>query len=135
MRGSPPHCTALRQLRTSSIHWQLYLPLSDRVCLACQARHFPDPVLHFVRDCPVFYEIRGRFPCLFPADTRTFSIRDFLSYEDQACVASCVSQFLRLFHAYRTQPSLQARLRHPHLTRSPLLVPPRRPLAITDPAS
>jgi len=38
-----------------------YLPLPDRRCLACLARGFPDPALHFVRDCPVFYEVRGGF--------------------------------------------------------------------------
>jgi len=59
--GPPSHTRALRLLRTSCLPYQLHSPLPDRRCLACLARGFPDPALHFVRDCPVFYEVRGGF--------------------------------------------------------------------------
>jgi len=81
--GPPSHTRALRLLRTSCLPYQLYLPLPDRRCLACLARGFPDPALHFVRDCPVFYEVRGRFPCLFPAEGPVFSLASFLAFGDR----------------------------------------------------
>jgi len=115
----PSHTRALRLLRTACLPYQLYLPLPDRRCLACLARGFSDPALHFVRDCPVFYEVRGRFPCLFPADGPGFSLATFLVFEDQACVASCVHQLLSLYYAYPRDPGLQLRLGSPHLPRAP----------------
>ena len=39
---------------------------------------------HFLFRCPIYYEIRGRFFCLF---RECFSLYDFFSYYDQRCLA------------------------------------------------
>jgi len=81
--------------------------------------------------CSMRFE--GGSTACFPEDSRRFSLRAFLSYEDQACVASCLFQFLSLFHAYPKTLALEQRLGFPHLTRGPLLHRPRRHLTIGPP--
>ena len=39
---------------------------------------------HFLFRCPIYYEIRGRFFCLF---RECFSLHEFFSYYDQRCLA------------------------------------------------
>jgi len=49
---------------------------------------------------PLFYEVRGAVAIYTAQRSKRFSLPAFLSYEDQACVASCLFHFLSRFHAY-----------------------------------
>ena len=47
--------------------------------------------MHFILGCPVYYEIIGRFHCLF-RDSQTLA--EFFRYPDQKCLASSMQEAL-----------------------------------------
>jgi len=59
--------------------------------------------VHFILGCPVYYEIRGRFHCLFK-DSRTLA--EFFRYPDQRCLALYMQEALS-FQAHILQPPIR----------------------------
>jgi hypothetical protein len=75
----------------------------DRICQLCQLQEV-ETEEHFIFRCPIYYEIRGWFHCLFKgAQTLT----GFFSYPDQRCLALYIQEALRfepiLFSLLRDQ--------------------------------
>jgi hypothetical protein len=71
----------------------------DRICQLCQLQEV-ETEEHFIFRCPIYYEIRGQFHCLFRgAQTLT----GFFSYPDQRCLALYIQEALR-FRAHTLQP-------------------------------
>ncbi len=79
---------AIGQLRTSSHQLQIEtgryggIPVEARICHLCRIE--PETELHYTCHCPVYYEIRGRFHCLFREGFGPFS--RVMRYEDQRCL-------------------------------------------------
>ena len=48
---------------------------------------------HFVFVCPTFYEIRGRYHCLFKD---SLTLHEIFRYEDQRCLAAFLNEAFRL---------------------------------------
>ena len=69
------HC-----LRAQSDH---QIAREERTCVFCTSGEVENEA-HFLFRCPIYYEIRGRFFCLF---RECFSLYDFFSYYDQRCLA------------------------------------------------
>ena len=79
---------AIGQIRTSSHQLEIEfgrfqgIPPEDRLCKLCGTE--PETELHYVCHCTVYYEIRGRFHCLFKEG---FGPLDrVMKYEDQRCL-------------------------------------------------
>ncbi|MCO5599422.1 hypothetical protein L7F22_053525 [Adiantum nelumboides] len=79
---------ATGQIRTSSNQLEIEfgrfqgIPPEDRLCKLCGIE--PETELHYVCHCTVYYEIRGRFHCLFKEG---FGPLDrVMKYEDQRCL-------------------------------------------------
>ena len=72
---------------------------SDRICQLCQIQEV-ETEEHFIFRCPVYYEIRGRFQCLF---RRSRDLTSFFRYPDQRCLALYMQEALRL-RAHILQP-------------------------------
>ena len=79
---------AIGQIRTSSHQLEIEfgrfqgIPPEDRLCKLCGTE--PEIELHYVCHCTVYYEIRGRFHCLFKEG---FGPLDrVMKYEDQRCL-------------------------------------------------
>ena len=76
------------QLRTSSHQLQIEvcrytrLPLEERICQLCHQGVESEE--HYVCHCSVFYEIRGRYHCLFKQGFGPLS--KVMEYEDQRCL-------------------------------------------------
>ena len=68
------------RLRAQSDH---QIAREERTCKFCTLGEVENEA-HFLFRCPIYYEIRGRFFCLFRA---CFSLYDFFSYYDQRCLA------------------------------------------------
>lgn len=88
---------ALGQIRTSSLQLEIEtgrfrgVPAEARICQLCHIE--PETELHYICHCPVYYEIRGRFHCLFREGFGPFS--RVMRYQDQRCLGhstywSCV---------------------------------------------
>ena len=79
---------AIGQIRTSSHQLRIEtgrysgLPADARICLLCHME--PETELHYTCHCPVYYEIRGRFHCLFREGFG--SLARVMRYEDQRCL-------------------------------------------------
>lgn len=79
---------AIGQIRTSSHHLEIEtgrfrgILAEDRMCKLCGTE--PETELHYICHCTVYYEIRGRFHCLF---REGFGPLDrVMKYEDQRCL-------------------------------------------------
>ena len=78
-------CSVIGQLRTSSHQLQIEvrrytrLPLEERICQLCHQGVESEE--HYVCHCSVFYEIRGRYHCLFKQGFGP--LRKVMEYEDQ----------------------------------------------------
>jgi hypothetical protein len=59
--------------------------------------------VHFIFGCPVYYEIRGRFHCLFRGSQ---TLADFFRYPDQRCLALYMQEALR-FRTHILQPPIR----------------------------
>ncbi|KAJ7533866.1 hypothetical protein O6H91_13G068200 [Diphasiastrum complanatum] len=59
-------------------------PREERICQLCSLA-MVESEEHFLFTCPVYYEIRGRYHCLFRQTHVT--LRSLISYEDPRCVA------------------------------------------------
>ena len=68
------------RLRAQSDH---HIDREERTCLFCTLGEV-EIEAHFIFRCPIYYEIKGRFFCLF---RECFSLYDFFSYYDQRCLA------------------------------------------------
>jgi hypothetical protein len=71
----------------------------DRICQLCQLQEV-ETEEHFIFRCPIYYEIRGRFHCLFRG---TQTLTGFFRYLDQRCLALYIQEALRL-RAHTLQP-------------------------------
>ena len=81
-------CSVTGKLQTSS-HLLLIevgrytrIPLEERICQLCNQGVGSEK--HHVCHCIVFYEIRGRYHCLFKQGFRP--LRKVMEYEDQRCL-------------------------------------------------
>lgn len=90
---------AIGQIRTSSHQLEIEtgkfreIPANSRICRLCHAE--PETELHYICHCTVYYEIRGRFHCLF---REGFGPLDrVMRYEDQRCLGL----YLLEIHRYR----------------------------------
>ncbi|KAH7446947.1 hypothetical protein KP509_01G083500 [Ceratopteris richardii] len=79
---------AIRQLRTSSHQLEIetgrfrWVPADSRICRLCHLE--PETELHYICHWTVYYEIRGRFHCLFREGFGPLS--RVMSFEDQRCL-------------------------------------------------
>lgn len=79
---------AIGQIRTSSHQLEIEtgrfrgIPADNRICRICHLE--PETELHYICHCTVYYEIRGRFHCLFKEGFGPLS--RVMSYEDQRCL-------------------------------------------------
>ena len=79
---------AIGQIRTSSHQLEIEtgrfrgIPADSRICRLCHTE--PETELHYMCHCTVYYEIRGRFHCLFREGFGPFS--RVMSYQDQRCL-------------------------------------------------
>ena len=77
-----------RQLRPSSHQLQIEvgrytkIPLEENICQLCHQEVESEE--HYVCHCSVFYEIRGRYHCLFKHGFGL--LRNVIDYEDQQCL-------------------------------------------------
>ncbi|KAJ7296952.1 hypothetical protein O6H91_Y088500 [Diphasiastrum complanatum] len=77
------------QLRVSSHQLAIEMgrytdtPRPQRICQLCSMQEVEDES-HFIFRCPIYYEIRGRYYCLY-RDT-PLSLGSFLAYPDTRCV-------------------------------------------------
>lgn len=69
-----------------------HIAREDRVCTLCTLVEAGSQI-HFLFKCPIYYEIRGRFYCLF-RDCRSLS--DFFRYTDQHCITLYLRESLQL---------------------------------------
>jgi hypothetical protein len=65
---------------------------AERICQLCHL-HEVETEEHFIFRCPIYYEIRGRFHCLFRG-IQTLS--SFFRYSDQRCLSLYMQEALRL---------------------------------------
>eukprot|EP00249_Psilotum_nudum_P001957 c14736_g1_i1 orf=2-418(-) len=83
--------TAIGQLRTSSHQLQIEIgrwadvEAEDWICQLCEK--------HYVCQCTVYYDIRGRYHCLFREGFGP--LRRIMQYEDQRCLGSFLSELRR----------------------------------------
>ena len=79
---------AIGQLHTSSHELEIEtgrfreIPAEARICQLCHLE--PETELHYICHCPVYYEIRGRFHCLFKEGFGPLS--RITRYQDQRCL-------------------------------------------------
>jgi hypothetical protein len=59
--------------------------------------------VHFIFRCPIYYEIRGRFHCLFKESQ---TLTGFFRYLDQRCLALYIQEALR-FQVHTLQPPIK----------------------------
>lgn len=64
-----------------------------RVCRYCHLDEVEDEA-HFLFRCPIYYEIRGRFHCLYRDGPHT--LQSFLSYPDSRCVGLLLREMMLL---------------------------------------
>ena len=96
---------AIDQIRTSSHQIEIEtgryrgIPADSRICRLCHTE--PETELHYICRCTVYYEIRGRFHCLF---REGFGPLDrVMRYQDQRCLG------LYLLELHRHRDSLLRR--------------------------
>lgn len=63
----------------------------DRTCRLCHTQEV-ETEWHFIFGCPIYYEIRGRYHCLFRGPQ---NLSSFFSYTDQRCVALYIQETLK----------------------------------------
>ena len=90
------------RLRAQSDH---QIAREERTCVLCTSGEVENEA-HFLFRCPIYYEIRGRFFCLF---RECFSLYDFFSYYDQRCLALYLREATMLWDSMIQNP-----LPHPH---------------------
>ncbi|KAH7292489.1 hypothetical protein KP509_29G071000 [Ceratopteris richardii] len=96
---------AIGQLRTSSHQLEIEtgrfrgVPANNRICRLCHLE--PETELHYICHCTVYYEIRGRFHCLFREGFGPLS--RVMSFEDQRCLG------LYLLEVHRDRDTLPRR--------------------------
>ena len=73
-----------------------------RICQVCHLQEVETEV-NFISGCPIYYEIRGRFHCLF-RDSQTLA--SFFKYPDERFLALYMQEALR-FHAHILQPPIR----------------------------
>lgn len=76
-----------------------HIDRADRICQLCHLQEI-ETETHFIFGCPSYYEIRGRFHCLFRS-SKTLS--SFLRYVDPRCLALYLHEAFR-FRARFLQP-------------------------------
>jgi hypothetical protein len=90
----------LGQLRVGShrlrIETDHHIPQTDRICQMCHLQE-PETEMHLIFRCPIYYEIRGRYHCLFRDSGGSLST--FFRYQDQRCLAL----FIREIFSHRSQ--------------------------------
>jgi hypothetical protein len=90
----------LGQLRVGShrlrIETDHHIPRSDRICQMCHLQE-PETEMHLIFRCPIYYEIRGRYHCLYRDSGGSLST--FFRYQDQRCLAL----FIREIFSHRSQ--------------------------------
>jgi hypothetical protein len=94
----------LGQLRVGShrlrVETDHHIPRSDRICQMCHLQE-PETERHLIFRCPVYYEIRGRYYCLYRDSGDSLST--FFRYQDQRCLALFIREILshrsQLLHA------------------------------------
>ena len=90
---------AIGQIRTSSHQLEIEtgrfrdIPAAMRICRLCHTE--PETELHYICHCTVYYEIRGRFHCLFREGFGPLA--RVMSYQDQRCLGL----YLLELHRYR----------------------------------
>jgi hypothetical protein len=99
-------CIQLGQFRVGSHRLQAetqhQIDRSDRICQVCHLQKVENKV-HFIFRCPVYYEIRGRFHCLF---RESQILTGFFKYLDQRCLALYIQEALR-FRVHTLQPPIR----------------------------
>lgn len=96
---------AIGQIRTSSHQLEIEtgrfrgIPADSRICRLCHTE--PETELHYICHCTVYYEIRGRFHCLFREGFGPLA--RVMSYQDQRCLG------LYLLELHRHRDSLLRR--------------------------
>ena len=79
---------AIGQMRTSSHNLEIEtgrlreVQGEDRICRLCRIE--PETEFHHLCRCPVYYEIRGRFHCLFKEEFGPLT--KVMNYEDPRCL-------------------------------------------------
>jgi hypothetical protein len=76
-----------------------HIDQSYKICQLCHL-HEVETEEHFIFCCPIYYEIRGRFHCLFRGIQ---TLIGFFRYFDQRCLALYMQEALRL-RAHNLQP-------------------------------
>ena len=74
-----------------NIKFFLFLHRDQHICRLCNLDVESEE--HFIFTYPVYYEIRGRYYCLF-RDTHT--LKSWINYEDQRCIALCMSEWFNI---------------------------------------
>ncbi|KAH9303687.1 hypothetical protein KI387_008091, partial [Taxus chinensis] len=80
------------------------LDRSERICQLCSLQEV-ETEEHFIFRCPIYYEIRGRFHCLFREHP---SFAAFFRYCDQRCLALYLQEALKLRNETLQSPPRQA---------------------------
>jgi hypothetical protein len=90
----------LGQLQVGSHRLQIetdhHIPRSDRICQMCHLQE-PETEMHLIFRCPLYYEIRGHYHCLYRDSGGSLST--FFLYQDQRCLAL----FIREIFSHRSQ--------------------------------
>jgi hypothetical protein len=73
-----------------------HIPRSDRICQSCYLRE-PKTEMHPIFRCPIYYEIRERYHCLYRHSRGSLST--FFRYQDQRCLAL----FIKEIFSHRSQ--------------------------------
>ena len=81
------HCLAVEMLRRDDI------PRHQRLCQFCDLGEVEDET-HFLLRCPVYYEIRGRYHCLYRDGPHT--LRSFMAYPDPRCLGLLLREMMLL---------------------------------------
>ena len=97
------------------------IPLEERICQLCELE--PESEEHYICRCPVYYEIRGRYQCLFREGFRL--VARVIDYKDKKCLGI----FLKELCKHR-QMLLQEKKSH---TQDPIQRPVPKPPRNTSP--
>jgi hypothetical protein len=100
-------CILLGQFRVGShrlrVETDHQIDRSDRTLPGMPFTGSGDREVHFIFGCPVYYEIRGRFHCLFRGSQ---TLADFFRYPDQRCLALYMQEALK-FRTHILQPPIR----------------------------
>lgn len=82
--------TASHRLRTETGRWT-DIAEEDRICQLCSRE--PETEEHYICRCTVYYDIRGRYHCLFREGFGP--LRRIMEYEDQRCLGLLIMELHR----------------------------------------